>query len=199
MSKETVPEKKTEVSLERETSGKKPEKPIEKSPSEKKPAAPTEKAPSEKEQEVTKKRTPSEKKPEVTIEKRTVEENEGVSKERASSLTKRERAQSGGKPEATRPPILGVKPFALPRDRIGTAPSAESRAGGSTPDKDATKPTPEEPTAKPRGPPKFGIGIGGAAGGGLLAEMKLRQERAASLGRVSITKLFYLLVAYVIL
>jgi hypothetical protein len=36
-----------------------------------------------------------------------------------------------------------------------------------------------------RGPPKFGIGFGGMAGGGLLAEMKMRQERTSSFGKVS--------------
>lgn len=177
VSKEKVPsEKKPEVSKERVPSEKKPEASKERVPSEKKPTVTIEKAasgkepPCDKKQEVPKQRTPSEKTPEVTIERR-------------------ERAPSGGKPEVTRPPIMGVKPFGLPRDRVSTetasrAPSAQPRDRASTGDKGLTKPAPEEP-AKPRGPPKFGIGIGGAAGGGLLAEMKLRQERAASLGRVS--------------
>ncbi|XP_078365428.1 uncharacterized protein LOC144649735 isoform X2 [Oculina patagonica] len=193
VSKERVPsEKKPEATKERVPSEKKPEETKERVPSEKKPEVTLEKKPSEKEpavssekkEEEPKQTTPSEKIPEVTIEKRNAEENEAVSKERASSQTKRERAPSGGK----LPPIMGVKPFALPRDRVATEaaprpPTAQPRDRASTADKNAAKPsTPEEP-AKPRGPPKFGIGIGGAAGGGLLAEMKLRQERAASLGR----------------
>lgn len=44
--------------------------------------------------------------------------------------------------------------------------------------------TPPERPAPPRGPPKFGIGLGGMAGGGLLAEMKMRQERSGSTGKV---------------
>lgn len=177
-SKERIPSgKKPEMSKERVPSDKKPEQPAVKETQE--PAAPIEKVSLEKEPEVTKPKTPTETKPEVTIEKKTVEENDELSKERAPSMTKRERTQSGEKPVTTKPPILGMKPFALSRDRTATAPSAQSRVGGSTPEKDAPKPAPEEPAAKPRGPPKFGIGIGG----GLLAEMKLRQERAASLGR----------------
>jgi len=41
-------------------------------------------------------------------------------------------------------------------------------------------------TEKPRGgPPKFGVGMMGMpGGGGLLAEMKMRQERANSTGKV---------------
>lgn len=181
-SKEKIPSgKKPDVSKERVPSDKKAEQPAEKATLE--PAAPIEKVPLDKEPEVTKAKTPTEDKPEVTIEKRSVEENDQVSKERAPSLTKRERTPSAEKIVGTKPPIMGVKPFALPRDRTGTAPSAQSRVGGSTPEKDASKPASEEPAAKLRGPPKFGIGIGGAAGGGLLAEMKQRQERAASFGR----------------
>ena len=178
--------KKPDVSKERVPSDKKAEQLAEKATPE--PAAPTEKVPLDKEPEVTKAKTPTEDKPEVTIEKRSVEENDEVSKERAPSLIKRERTPSAEKIVGTKPPIMGVKPFALPRDRTGTAPSAQSRVGGSTPEKDASKPASEEPAAKLRGPPKFGIGIGGVAGGGLLAEMKQRQERAASLGRVRTTE-----------
>lgn len=185
--------KKPDVSKERVPSDKKAEQLAEKATPE--PAAPTEKVPLDKEPEVTKAKTPTEDKPEVTIEKRSVEENVEVSKERAPSLIKRERTPSAEKIVGTKPPIMGVKPFALPRDRTGTGPSAQSRVGGSTPEKDASKPASEEPAAKLRGPPKFGIGIGGAAGGGLLAEMKQRQERAASLGRVRTTEVILLIYA----
>lgn len=189
--KQRVPsEKKTEVSKERVPSEKKPEASIEKAPSAKEPAVSVEKASSEKKQEVPKQRTLSDKVPEVTIERRTVEESEAVSTERISSQTKRERAPSGSKPEVSRPPIMGVKPFGLSRDRVATEtasrpPTAQPRDRTSSADKNVAKPSTTAEPAKPRGPPKFGIGIGGAAGGGLLAEMKMRQERAASLGRVS--------------
>ena len=190
--KERVPsEKKTEVSKERSPSEKKKEAPKEKAPSAKEPEdVPTEK------KEVPKSTTLSDKIPEVKIEKRTVEESEAVSRDRVSSQTKHEKAPSGGKPEVTRPHIMGVKPFAFPRDRVAT--EAPSRPPTAQPPRDRTSSadkivtkssSPEEP-AKPRGPPKFGIGIGGAAGGGLLAEMKMRQERAASLGRVSYPVIF---------
>lgn len=204
VSKERVPsEKKAEAPKERVPSQKKTEVPKERSPSEKKKEAPKEKAPSAKEpdnvplekKEVPKPATLSDKIPEVKIEKRTVEESDGVSRERVSSQTKHEKAPSGGKPEVTRPPIMGVKPFSLPRDRVAAEtpprpPTAQPPRDRAPSADNVKKPsTPEEP-AKPRGPPKFGIGIGGAAGGGLLAEMKLRQERAASLGRVSYPAIF---------
>lgn len=186
-----MPSEKKTVSKERSPSEKKKEAPKEKVPSTKEP----ENVPSEK-KEVPKTTTLADKIPEVKIEKRTVEESEGASRERVSSQAKHQKAASGGKPEVTRPPIMGVKPFALPRDRVATEttsrpPTAQPpRDRASSADKNVTKSsTPEEP-AKPRGPPKFGIGIGGAAGGGLLAEMKMRQERAASLGRVSYPAMF---------
>ena len=182
--KERVPsEKKTEVSKERSPSEKKKEAPMEKAPSVKEP----EKAPLEKKEEVPKQTTVSDKIPDVKIEKKTVEESEAVSRERVSSQR--------GKPEVTRPIIMGVKPFSLPRDRVATEtasrpPASQPRDRAFSNDNVAKPPTTEEP-AKPRGPPKFGIGIGGLAGGGLLAEMKMRQEKAASLGRVSYPAITY--------
>ena len=182
--KERVPsEKKPEATNERVPSEKKKEAPMEKAPSVKEP----EKAPLEKKEEVPKQTTVSDKIPDVKIEKKTVEESEAVSRERVSSQR--------GKPEVTRPIIMGVKPFSLPRDRVATEtasrpPASQPRDRAFSNDNVAKPPTTEEPP-KPRGPPKFGIGIGGAAGGGLLAEMKMRQEKAASLGRVSYPAITY--------
>ena len=178
------------MSKERSPSEKKKEAPIEKAPSVKEPEVP-----SEKKEEVPKQTTVSDKIPEVKIEKKTADESEAVSKERVASQKKRERTPPGGKPDVTRPIIMGVKPFSLPRDRVATEaasrpPASQPRERAFSSDNVAKPSTPEEP-AKPRGPPKFGIGIGGAAGGGLLAEMKLRQERAASLGRVSYPAINY--------
>ena len=89
---------------------------------------------------------------------------------------------------------MGGKPFALPRDRATTdstvrpsAPHPPETAASS--DKGSSQTTSDEAASAPapavKKPPKFGIGIGGLAGGGLLAEMKQRQERAASLKKVS--------------
>ena len=195
-SKERVPsEKKPETSKERVPSEKKPEAPKERVPSEKKTEVSKEKKPEkapEKKQEVPKQ---NDKIPTVTIEKKPVEESEAVSREKAPSQTKREKTPSGSKTEVTKPPIMGVKPFGLARDRVATEtatrpPTAQPRDRAPSVDKIGAKPSTQEEPTKPRGPPKFGIGIGGAAGGGLLAEMKLRQERAASLGRVSYPAIF---------
>ncbi|KAK3746399.1 hypothetical protein QZH41_018212, partial [Actinostola sp. cb2023] len=84
--------------------------------------------------------------------------------------------------------VLPPKPAVKPRDRSGSSPGLRSRTGSSSAGEALSKPVEikEEETVKEkpatRGPPKFGIGIGGMAGGGLLAEMKMRQERAGSSG-----------------
>ena len=193
-------EKKPEVKIERRSSDKKPEVSKERASSEKKPEVKIERRSSDKKPEVSKERVPSEKKPEVSKEKLPSENKPKDSladiKPEVTPTEKKaempmERRHSDKKPEVVRP-IMGVKPFSLPRDRAttdtGLRPvAAQPRDRAATGDQ-ATKLTAEEPAPAPvtaKKPPKFGIGIGGAAGGGLLAEMKLRQERAASLGRVS--------------
>ena len=221
--KEKVPSvKKPEVSKERTPSEKKLEvKPSEKkpevAPTEKKPevtpseqkpeVAPTEKkpevAPSEKKPEVTPNEkkpevTPSETKPAVIPTEKKPEVIPSDKKEETPTEKKGEetigRRLSDKKPELVRPPIMGVKPFALPRDRATTdstvRPSApHPRDRTATSDKGSSQTTSDETASAPapaaKKPPKFGIGMGGLAGGGLLAEMKQRQERAASLKRVS--------------
>ena len=40
----------------------------------------------------------------------------------------------------------------------------------------------QEKPSPVRGPPKFGVGMAGMGGAGLLAEMKMRQERTGSVG-----------------
>ena len=195
-------DKKPEVSKERASSEKKPEVKIERRSSDKKPEVSKERASSEKKPEVSKERVPSEKKPEVPKEKVPSENKPKNSpaekKPEVTPIEKKaempmERRHSDKKPEVVRP-IMGVKPFSLPRDRAttdtGLRPVAAQPRDRATTGDQATKPIAEEPAPAPapvtaKKPPKFGIGIGGAAGGGLLAEIKLRQERAASLGRVS--------------
>ncbi|XP_031561973.1 F-actin-uncapping protein LRRC16A-like isoform X3 [Actinia tenebrosa] len=93
--------------------------------------------------------------------------------------------------------VIPPKPPVKPRDRLATAPGsrpiARERTNPTTEgdnkaaDKEAEKEAEKEEQVqeKPKfGPPKFGIGIGGMAGGGLLAEMKMRQERTSSFGKV---------------
>ena len=206
MTLEKTPSDKKETSKERVPSEKKPEVTEETIPSEKKPEVNiSEKKPevtiAEKEPELN----TAEKKPEVTTaekkleltptEKKTEVTPAGKKPEKTPTVTERKlEVTKERKPSDKKPPIMGVKPFALPRDRSATAepgfrptaPHPRDRAGTS--EKTSVKPTPDEaaPASLPvKKPPRFGIGIGGAAGGGLLAEMKLRQERAASLGRVS--------------
>ena len=71
-----------------------------------------------------------------------------------------------------------VRPSAPhPRDRTATSDKGSSQ---TTSDETASAPAPAV-----KKPPTFGLGMGGLAGGGLLAEMKQRQERAASLKKVS--------------
>ena len=185
--KEKVPSvKKPEVSKERTPS----EKKLEVKPSEKKPEV----TPNEKEPEVTPSETkpaviPTEKKPEVIPSDK--KEETPTEKKGEETIGRR---LSDKKPELVRPPIMGVKPFALPRDKATTdstvrpiAPHPRDRT--ATSDKGSSQTTSDETASAPapavKKPPKFGIGMGGLAGGGLLAEMKLRQERAASLKKVS--------------
>lgn len=202
--KEKVPSvKKPEFSKERTPS----EKKLEVKPSEKKPeVAPTEKkpevTPSEKKPKVTPNEkepevNPSETKPAVTPTEKKPEVIPSDKKEETPTEKKAEetigRRLSDKKPELVRPPIMGVKPFALPRDRVTTdstvrpsVPHPRDRA--ATSDKGSSQLTSDEAASAPapaaKKPPKFGIGMGGLAGGGLLAEMKQRQERAASLKKV---------------
>lgn len=191
---------------------KKLDAPTESVPSDKSPEVSKETTPSEKNESPLKERVPSAKKPEVSTEKAPAEKTAEESNDKVSSENKpedtstdkkpdvtptekqpaisRDRKPSDKKTEVERPLIMGVKPFAVPREKPSTdsgllarAPLPRDRA--ATGDK-TTKPSPEEPATHPataRKPPKFGIGIGGAAGGGLLAEMKLRQEKAGSFGR----------------
>ena len=184
-------EKKPVVTVERTSSDMKANVTKERVPSEKKPEVSKEATPPEKKKEESKEKVPPEKKPEVTP----TEKKPEVTPTEKKAEVKVERRTSDKKPEVERPIIMGVKPFALSRDRATTEtglrpspPQPRDRAASS--DKVAAKTTPDEPAAAPapapaKRPPKFGVGIGGVAGGGLLAEMKLRQERAASLGRVS--------------
>ena len=124
----------------------------------------------------------------------------------------RQRASSDNKAESPKekvPPggklLLGPKPFVQARDRTATgtvlkpvphprertatagakessAPEPPAKSSESKEEKSKEEPKPTERTP-PRGPPKFGVGFGGAVGGGLLAEMKQRQERGST-GRV---------------
>ena len=75
-------------------------------------------------------------------------------------------------------------PVPQPRERTQSAtPTVE-------PASPKAKEVKKEEETKPltRGPPKFGVGLGmGMAGGELLAEMKLRRERQASIGKVIFT------------
>ena len=210
MSKERTPsEKKLDVKpSENKPEAAPTEKKPEVTPSERKPeVAPTEKkpevTPSEKKPEATPNEkkpevTPTEKKPEVTPTEKKPESLPSDKKEETPTEKKREetiaRRLSDKKPELVRPPVMGVKPFALPRDRATTdsavRPSAlHPRDRATTNDKGSSQTTSDEAASAPepavKKPPKFGIGIGGLAGGGLLAEMKKRQERAASLKLVS--------------
>ena len=89
---------------------------------------------------------------------------------------------------------MGVKPFSLPRDRVAT--ETPSRPPTAQPPRDRASSTDNVTKRPPRKSllNRAGLQIwnwdSGAAGGGLLAEMKLRQERAASLGRVSYPAIF---------
>ncbi|XP_048577148.1 F-actin-uncapping protein LRRC16A isoform X2 [Nematostella vectensis] len=101
----------------------------------------------------------------------------------------RDRAASGPGPKpavkprdrlATAPP--GRPPAPHTREKIAPVPSSKP-AGTKEPAKDEESQQSKPPAAAARGPPKFGIGMGGGlAGGGLLAEMKMRQERTGSFG-----------------
>ena len=184
--RERVPsDNEPERSKERVPSGKKPEVSQERVPLEKKPEVSKENIPAKKETEVSKEIIPAEKETESSNEQKpekTSTENKPEVKppEKQMEISK-ERKLSDKKPEGARPLIMGVKPFVLPTG--DTQPRERTAAGDQT-----TKPTraePAPPLATARKPPKFGIGIGGAAGGGLLAEMKLRQEKGASFEKVS--------------
>lgn len=191
-------EKKTEALKERVPSDKTPEVSNERVPSDKKPEGSKERVPSVKKPEVSKERVPSEKKPEVSkenipTEKETESSNEQkpeeTSTEKKPEVTppekqmeiSKERKLSDKKPEAARPLIMGVKPFVSPTG--DPQPRDKTATGDQTTRPNRAEPAPPLATAKK--PPRFGIGIGGAAGGGLLAEMKLRQERGPSFERVS--------------
>ncbi|XP_074615858.1 F-actin-uncapping protein LRRC16A-like [Acropora palmata] len=172
-----------EGSKERVPSVKKPEVSKERVPLEKKPVVSKENIPAKKETEVSKENIPTEKETESSNEQKPEEtstENkpEVTPPEKQTKISK-EGKLSDKKPEGARPLIMGVKPFVSP---TGVPQPRERTATGDQ----ATKPTraePAPPLATAKKPPKFGIGIGGAAGGGLLAEMKLRQERGASFER----------------
>ena len=184
--RERVPsDNELEGSKERVPSVTKPEVSKERVPLEKKPVVSKENIPAKKETEVSKENIPTEKETESSNEQKPEEtstENkpEVTPPEKQTAISK-EGKLSDKKPEGARPLIMGVKPFVSP---TGVPQPRERTATGDQ----ATKPTRAEsapPLATAKKPPKFGIGIGGAAGGGLLAEMKLRQERGASFERVS--------------
>lgn len=181
----TLSETKTEALRERVPSDNELEGSKERVPSVKKPEVSKENIPAKKETEVSKENIPTEKETEISNEQKPEEtstENkpEVTPPEKQTEISK-EGKLSDKKPEGARPLIMGVKPFVSP---TGVPQPRERTATGDK----ATKPTraePAPPLATAKKPPKFGIGIGGAAGGGLLAEMKLRQERGASFERVS--------------
>lgn len=184
--RERVPsDNELEGSKERVPSVKKPEVSKERVPLEKKPVVSKENIPAKKETEVSKENIPTEKETESSNEQKpeetsTEDKPEVTPPEKQTEISK-EGKLSDKKPEGARPLIMGVKPFVSP---TGVPQPRERTATGDQ----ATKPTraePAPPLATAKKPPKFGIGIGGAAGGGLLAEMKLRQERGASFERVS--------------
>ena len=163
---------------------------VEKTPEKREPArteiAPTVVGgPSEEKPVVLEESASSTQKPVVSKENDAPQENAPSEiKERSPLEVKPERSPPGG----TKPAPFGLKPFVLPRERATTstalkAPSSQSRERAATADAPLSNPASKEPV-RPHGPPKFGVGIGGAEGGGLLAEMKMRQERTASLGRV---------------
>lgn len=179
----TLSETKTEALRERVPSDNELEGSKERVPSVKKPEVSKENIPAKKETEVSKENIPTEKETESSNEQKPEEtstENkpEVTPQEKQTEISK-EGKLSDKKPEGARPLIMGVKPFVSP---TGVPQPRERTATGDQ----ATKPTraePAPPLATAKKPPKFGIGIGGAAGGGLLAEMKLRQERGASFER----------------